>query len=79
MHGVIDRGGDGDDEDAAVTQVLFLAGVAQLAGGLQLLGRGFERGVEALTQFVNALRVDVEADYRADAAKFHGQGEADVA
>ena len=79
LHGVIDRGGDGDDEDAAVAQVGGLAGVAQLAGGLELFGRGFECGVVALAQFVNAMRVDVEADNRANAAKFHGQREADVA
>src|SRR3546814_15985064 len=59
---VVDRRGNGDDEQVAAGQRLRVAGELELVGGLQFVGRELQSVVMVLVQLGNALRVDVEAD-----------------
>ena len=77
--GIIDRGRYGDDENAAVTQVVQLAAKAQMLGRLELFRAAFQRVILAPLQFGNPRLVDIKADDRAVFAKFNGQGQADIA
>ena len=76
---LVHRGGDGDDEDPAGAQGLGVAGDGQVPGGGQFFGCGLAGAITAGLKLGDALGLDVEADHRAVLAKFHGQGQADVA
>jgi len=76
---VIDRGGHGDDEDAAGAQGLRVAGDLEVAGGGQGVRGDLAGAVVPGLEFGNARGVDVEADHRAVLAEFDRQRQADVA
>ena len=77
--GLIDGGGDGDDEDVAGFEVIRLGGIAELRGGGEILGLDFAGAVMAGPEFIDARLLDVKADDGQDPAEFDGKRQADVA
>jgi hypothetical protein len=77
--GCVNGGGDGDDEDVAVSQVGRIGSAGQVAGGLQLLCGGFEGAVQACPELFDTIGADVVANGRKVLAEFNGEREANIA
>jgi len=77
--GIVDRGGHGDDEDAAIPQLFGVGGEAELIGIGQFGGFDFAGTVAAGLEFVDTALLDVEAADRKLLAEFDSQRQADIA
>ena len=67
------------DEDQAGAHGLPVAGEGEVPGGGQFFRGGLAGAVATGLEFGDAFGFDVKAAHRAVLAKFHGQGQADIA
>ena len=69
---------DGDDDVLALAQLLRVRGETDIRG-LEIAAERFASAVDSLLKFLDAARVDVEADHGDMSGERHSQRQADIA